>query len=204
MAERLQSCAPGKPVLILDSKVLNPIGWVAERNQMLFECHEDTDATDPGISVPGNFDIERIDETASKTRPVGQDGTSNIPSGEEDPDSFDMGTKDGLSPKNAALIHKWETRPPSKHSWEYEFSATYTLHAFNNVNGEYAGFKGITLEYVLRRQSNLAKAVYPAVKHALDTGVLPVEAVGKIWRWKMNGCLGGKRMVPRPPPQAEP
>ena len=33
-------------------------------------------------------------------------------------------------------------------------------------------FGGITLDYVLARNSNFALAVYPAVKHALDNGHL--------------------------------
>lgn len=32
--------------------------------------------------------------------------------------------------------------------------------------------EGIILEYVLERNSNLARAVYLAVKHAVDTGAL--------------------------------
>ena len=33
-------------------------------------------------------------------------------------------------------------------------------------------FKDVTPEYVLAQNSNFARAVYPAVKHAMDNGVL--------------------------------
>lgn len=33
-------------------------------------------------------------------------------------------------------------------------------------------FGGITLEYVLAQNNNFARAVYPAVKHALDNGII--------------------------------
>ena len=36
----------------------------------------------------------------------------------------------------------------------------------------FGGFEGITLEYVLKNNSNFARAVYPAVRHALDHGML--------------------------------
>jgi len=40
------------------------------------------------------------------------------------------------------------------------------------------GFDGkITLPYVLARQSNYARAVYPAIFHALQEGILPTEEV---------------------------
>ena len=33
-------------------------------------------------------------------------------------------------------------------------------------------FGGISPDYVLARSSNFARAVYPALKHALDSGIL--------------------------------
>jgi len=30
----------------------------------------------------------------------------------------------------------------------------------------------VDLEYVIARQSNFARAVYPAIKHALDVGII--------------------------------
>ncbi|KAK8100472.1 uncharacterized protein PG998_008130 [Apiospora kogelbergensis] len=62
-------------------------------------------------------------------------------------------------------------------SWDMDFSATYVLHAFDDdaakVGGGWDG--KITLPYVLARRSNYARAVYPAIRHAIKAGVIPVE-----------------------------
>ncbi len=61
-------------------------------------------------------------------------------------------------------------------SWEMDFSATYVLHAFDGDMDKIPGWDGqITLKYVLARQSNYARAVYPAISHAVKTGVIPRE-----------------------------
>jgi hypothetical protein len=58
--------------------------------------------------------------------------------------------------------------------WEMDFSSTYVLHAFDN--DKIWGWDGkITLEYVLARESNYARAVYPAVWHAIQEGVISKE-----------------------------
>ncbi|KAL2018616.1 hypothetical protein VTK56DRAFT_586 [Thermocarpiscus australiensis] len=60
--------------------------------------------------------------------------------------------------------------------WEMDFSATYVLHAFDDDIDKIWGWDGkITLKYVLSRQSNYARAVYPAVWHAVQTGIIPIE-----------------------------
>jgi hypothetical protein len=58
---------------------------------------------------------------------------------------------------------------------ELPLSESYALHGWNHAIGNvtrFGEFGGITLEYVLARSSNFARAVYPAVKHALDQGVI--------------------------------
>ncbi|SPQ19396.1 6826c50f-6dfa-4ef7-b4cf-ce68c29ff078 [Thermothielavioides terrestris] len=61
-------------------------------------------------------------------------------------------------------------------SWEMDFSATYVLHAFDGDAHRIRGWDGrITLRYVLAQQSNYARAVFPAVWHAVQAGVIPVE-----------------------------
>lgn len=67
-------------------------------------------------------------------------------------------------------------------TWQKDWRASYTLHGWTSgIRGElndeqraamFGKFGDITLEYVLARNSNFALAVYPAVKHALDNGVL--------------------------------
>lgn len=62
-------------------------------------------------------------------------------------------------------------------SWKMDFSATYVLHAFDDDASKVGGgWNGkITLPYVLARRSNYARAVYPAIRHAIKAGVIPAE-----------------------------
>jgi hypothetical protein len=61
-------------------------------------------------------------------------------------------------------------------SWEMDFSATYVLHAFDDYKDQIRGWDGkITLKYVMARQSNYARAVYPAVAHAIKEGIISKE-----------------------------
>jgi hypothetical protein len=63
-------------------------------------------------------------------------------------------------------------------SWEMDFSATYILHAFDDYVDQIRGWDGkITLKYVLARQSNYARAVYPAVAHAIKEGIISKEEI---------------------------
>ncbi|KFY91611.1 hypothetical protein V500_04574 [Pseudogymnoascus sp. VKM F-4518 (FW-2643)] len=66
-----------------------------------------------------------------------------------------------------------------KSDWEIDYSTSYILHAFKPDKSEHIeNFDrddGITVKYVLARLSNFAIAVYPAVKHAIDTGVISVD-----------------------------
>ena len=54
----------------------------------------------------------------------------------------------------------------------------WTSSIKNNFDGNentpelFDEYKGISLDYVLARNSNFARAVYPAVKDALDSGFL--------------------------------
>lgn len=59
-----------------------------------------------------------------------------------------------------------------REEWEMDFSASYVLRAFD---GEWIhGWDNVVdLNYVLARQSNYARAVYPAVAHAMREGVIP-------------------------------
>jgi hypothetical protein len=58
-----------------------------------------------------------------------------------------------------------------REEWEIDYSASYVIHAFHNVVIE--GWDNqITLEYVNARQSNYARAVYPAIWHAIWNGVI--------------------------------
>ena len=70
-------------------------------------------------------------------------------------------------------------------SWHYDWRTSYAVHGWNhnlwetrNLFGKYGrGVRGITLGYVLERNSNFARAVYPAVKHALENGVIKISSL---------------------------
>ena len=81
----------------------------------------------------------------------------------------------------AAFVKNFSMNDPT--TWERDWRSTYVLHGWHSALEQKIGskwqiadtfgkFGGITLEYVLARNSNFARAVYPAVRHALDTGVL--------------------------------
>lgn len=61
-------------------------------------------------------------------------------------------------------------------TWVQDRRSSYVLHGFNSGIRHYRSlfreFDGITVDYVLARKSNFARAVYPAVKHAIDNGVI--------------------------------
>jgi hypothetical protein len=57
---------------------------------------------------------------------------------------------------------------------EVDFSGSYVLHAFDDSIGKIWGWDHvIDVKYVMARQSMYARAVYPAVWHALQDGIIP-------------------------------
>jgi hypothetical protein len=65
-------------------------------------------------------------------------------------------------------VHRnWE----GKAEWEIDYSSSYVIHAFDGLADLYWP-KRVDLEYVVARQSNYARAVYPAIKHAMDVGII--------------------------------
>ncbi|MCJ1450599.1 hypothetical protein MMC28_000932 [Mycoblastus sanguinarius] len=73
-------------------------------------------------------------------------------------------------------ISTFDTKP--QESMEIDWRSSYTMHGWSSSLKNHwetvfwQNNNGITLEYVLARKSNFAKALYPAVKHAVDTDVL--------------------------------
>lgn len=69
-------------------------------------------------------------------------------------------------------IDYWNHRnDEQREEWEFDYSSSYVIHAFKGIaDSEWP--KKVDLDYILARQSNLARAVYPAVKHAIDVGVV--------------------------------
>jgi hypothetical protein len=79
------------------------------------------------------------------------------------------------SPSNvASFIQSFKMDLPT--TWVRDWRNSYAVHGFNSGLHKYKAYfgvyGGITVEYVLARKSNFARAVYPAVKHAMDNGII--------------------------------
>ena len=85
------------------------------------------------------------------------------------------------SPRNLSdFIDHFELNGPD--TWRRDWRSSYVLHGWTSgiqMNMEekardelFGNFGAITPAYVLSRKSNFARAVYPAVKHAIDRDVL--------------------------------
>ncbi|KAF2179430.1 glycosyltransferase family 32 protein [Zopfia rhizophila CBS 207.26] len=68
-------------------------------------------------------------------------------------------------------VLRWDNTTRAK-DWEIDFSGTYLLHAYKARGHQVPGFNGVTVPYVLARDSNYALAAWPVVRHALDYGVI--------------------------------
>ena len=68
-----------------------------------------------------------------------------------------------------------------REGWEYDWRQSYVIHGWGSGHyGEsfeknFGKFKGITPEYVLSRTSNFGRAVYQAVAHAANEGIIDVD-----------------------------
>jgi hypothetical protein len=61
---------------------------------------------------------------------------------------------------------------------EIDFSSSYVLHAFDSALEKVLGTgRGIDVRYVLERRSSYARAVFPAVWHAVQEGIIPRKEV---------------------------
>lgn len=67
----------------------------------------------------------------------------------------------------------WETRSrKEKKDWEYDFSDAYFLHKFYNDVEDPKGFEGVSVPYILARDSNYALATWPIVMHGIQEGII--------------------------------
>lgn len=66
--------------------------------------------------------------------------------------------------------------PESFLPWTVDYSVTYILHTFKMKRGpgwfQVTGFNELTPGYVLRRQSNIARALYIIAKRMVDEGLI--------------------------------
>ncbi|KAG2418496.1 hypothetical protein HFD88_001597 [Aspergillus terreus] len=74
------------------------------------------------------------------------------------------------------ISDRWD-RPQDFPSWETDYSHTYIVHAFNPArNGNpVEGFEHITPEYILARQSNFARALYPVTRDMCEAGLVEID-----------------------------
>lgn len=56
-------------------------------------------------------------------------------------------------------------------AWEMDFSATYFLHAFQSRGHRPPDFDGVSVKYVLARNSNFALAAWPVVQAGIRDGI---------------------------------
>jgi hypothetical protein len=89
--------------------------------------------------------------------------------------------KDGLFKAPTTFdeaVQYWNrTKQDNKLEWEVDYSGSYTIHAFDGHDNYWP--EHVDVEYVMARQSNYARAVYPAVKHAIDAGFIEWKPSGR-------------------------
>ena len=143
---------PGE-MLILEQDAFAPDSWRKEDVERMYTPHIDY----PAAPLDANYR---------------RGNTSSLPGGattdQQTPKPFD----DDTSSLTDRLYH-----PERFAKWTRDYSRSYIIHAFSPKRGGYKieGFEEITPRYVLARQSNLARAVYPAVKDAWDRGLFGVD-----------------------------
>ncbi|KAK3302177.1 uncharacterized protein B0T15DRAFT_496650 [Chaetomium strumarium] len=132
-------------VLIMNPRAFAPVSWELADQKKLFQPHLGT----PSAAASGGV----LDDVAGKPKELRRNTCTDA----------------------LAWLRERELAGRME-SWEIDFSATYVLHAFDGDIGQIRGWDHqITLKYVLARQSNYARAVYPAVWHAVKTGIIPKE-----------------------------
>ncbi|KAJ4204552.1 hypothetical protein NW759_014889 [Fusarium solani] len=135
-------------VLILQPQAFDPTSWEYDDQKRLF-----LPAMDP---LPSNATLE------SQTQDQQSDLASSV----------------GAC-RDALAWLKQREMLSSKDKWELDFSSTYVLHAFDNwVPSILGAGRTIDVKYVLARQSNYARAVFPMVWRAVQEGLISREEVG--------------------------
>jgi hypothetical protein len=79
------------------------------------------------------------------------------------------------------LINRYRYR--RDYGWRRDWRDTYVIHGYSNAVREermdwmFGRYGSFTPLYVLARKSNIARALYPALQHALETGFLPMSVL---------------------------
>ncbi|KAH8891145.1 putative glycosyl transferase [Thozetella sp. PMI_491] len=82
---------------------------------------------------------------------------------------------DSLPAWEEDLADRWDN-PDQFPAWARDWSMTYVLHGFmpSRSNTQIEGVEHFTPSYVLSRQSNFARAVYPAVRNMYERGLIEI------------------------------
>lgn len=83
---------------------------------------------------------------------------------------------DTLPSFDEKFADRWQ-HPERFPDWAIDYSSTYLLHAFSpdRFGFKIEGYDKITPRYVLERQSNYARAVYPIAKIMYDKGLMDIN-----------------------------
>lgn len=119
-------------------------------------------------SVPGEVLI--LDDKAFAPTSWWDDSASSLFSEQEDGEKpVSVGAPVNVETLNAT--EKWHSRSQGL-QWEIDFSQTYFLHAFKAIWGPVPRYDGVSVQYILRRKSNYALAVWPVVMQGIKDGLI--------------------------------
>jgi hypothetical protein len=144
MSRRL-AAIPGE-VLILAESAFAPSSWEVKDMEYLFGSHSEVRPSLLKYLFGSHIEVQPSDST-------------NLMGG-------------GYHhPGNAEAV--WDSADDFE-EWEADYSSTYALHAFRGIDHSVPikNFDGIMMEYILARQSNFERAVYPALQHAIEAGLV--------------------------------
>lgn len=95
-------------------------------------------------------------------------------------DQFEQGEEPLGSPTSEAdLINQY--RYHRNYGWKRDWRNTYLIHGYSNavrdekMDWMFGRFGGFSPEYIMAKSSNIARALYPALQHAIENGFLPLN-----------------------------
>jgi hypothetical protein len=160
---------------VLQHKAFNPNRWALHATDLLSTLAMDFQDPDNQVLVLPHNTFFPFDWQANDLKPIYQVHDKDL----DAPDAITNKGIHNLS-EYSANFHLYGPEAPK--SWKTDLRSSYVLHGwtsgiktqFNDQERDalFGTFGGITPEYVLARSSNFARAVYPAFKHALESGVL--------------------------------
>lgn len=119
-------------------------------------------------SVPGEVLI--MDEKAFAPTSWWDESASVLFSEQEDGEKMGSAV-DQVNFGTLNATERWQSRSQGQ-EWEIDFSQTYFLHAFKAIWGPLTRFDGVSVQYILRKKSNYALAVWPVVMQGIKDGLI--------------------------------